>query len=141
MHGPRPVSSPAVKTGAQLDDYPPDGLYCTGTANALFEACRSQGEPDYWKTVAVCSNIEDDEERRECFDDAAAERRDGVAVCRAQLNARRSVCTLLDEDRHDPEFEPQLFDHDFTRLTRPTRTTRSTSATGGSTPHLMKPSP
>jgi hypothetical protein len=108
-----------VKAGAQLDDYPPDGHYCTGTANALFEACRSQGEPDYWKTVAVCTNIEDDDERRECFDEASAERREGADTCRAQLNARRDVCSLLDEDRHDPDFEPHLFDHDFTRLTRP----------------------
>ena len=34
-----------VKTGAQLDDYPPDGRYCTGTARALFEALPKRRRP------------------------------------------------------------------------------------------------
>ena len=56
-------------TSAQNDDWPGNRRYCTGTATAMFEACRSQGEPDYWKAVAVCSNVDDDEERQDCFAD------------------------------------------------------------------------
>ena len=103
------------------DDYPPDGRYCTGTATAMFEACRNEGEPAYWKAIAICSNVEDDEEREECFDEAVAERRQTAHLCRAQLAARRGLCDVLDEDRYDPEFDPDLFDNDFMRLTRPNR--------------------
>ena len=87
----------------------------------MLESCKSEGEPDYWKAVAKCINIEDDEERGECFDEATAERRENAQVCQAQYLARRRVCDAVGEDRYDPEFEPQLFDNDFTRLTNPNR--------------------
>jgi hypothetical protein len=108
-------------TSAQTDDYPGNRRFCTGTATAMFEACRSEGEPDHWKAVAVCSNMEDDEERGECFDEIAEERREEGRLCRAQLAARRSLCDVLGEDRYEPDFDPRLFDSDFTRLSRPNR--------------------
>ena len=37
------------------------------------------------------------------------------------MAARHAVCDTLGEDRHDPDFDPSLFDSDFTRLTRPNR--------------------
>ena len=108
-------------TSAQSDDYPGNRRYCTGTATAMFESCRSEGEPDHWKAVAICSNVDDDEEREECFDEIAEERREAGRLCHAQLSARHSVCNELGEDRYDPDFDPSLFDSDFTRLTRPNR--------------------
>jgi len=86
---------------AQFDDYPANGRYCTGTATAMFEACRSEGEPAHWKAVAACTNIDDDDERAECFDEASAERREGAQLCRSQLIARRNVCDGVGENRYD----------------------------------------
>jgi hypothetical protein len=107
---------------AQLDsDYPGNSRYCSGTANAMFEACRNEGEPNYWKAVAICTNIEDEDERGECFDEAIEERRENTRLCRSQLSARRQVCDELGEDRYEPDFEPELFDNDFTRLSGPNR--------------------
>lgn len=108
-------------TSAQTDDYPGNRRYCTGTAAAMFEACRSEGEPGYWKAVAICSNIDDDEDREECFDEIAEERRETGRLCRAQMEARHAVCHKLGENRHDPDFDSSRFDSDFTRLTRPNR--------------------
>ena len=85
------------------------------------EACRSQGEPDYWKAVAVCSNVDDDEEREDCFADIAEERREAGRLCHVQMQARHALCDVLGEDRYDPDFEPGQFDNDFNRLTRPNR--------------------
>ena len=107
--------------GAQFDDFPARGRYCTATATAMFEACRSEGEPAYWKAVAACGNIKDDEERAECFDEASAERRENTQLCRPQLIARRNVCDAVGENQYEPDFSPQLFDHDFGRLTNPNR--------------------
>ena len=105
---------------AQIDDdYPEDGRYCTGTARAMFEACRGEGEPNNWKAIAICINIDDDDDREECFDELVPERREATRECRAQLTARRELCEKLGEDRYEPEFEPDLFDNDFRRLTRP----------------------
>ena len=106
---------------ARIDDWPGNRRYCTGTATAMFEACRSQGEPDYWQAVAACSNLEDEEEREDCFEDIDEERREAAHACRAQMAARRALCDALGEDRYDPGFDPSLFDSDFTRLTRPNR--------------------
>jgi hypothetical protein len=106
---------------AQFDDFPTHGRFCTATATAMLESCKSEGEPDYWKAVAKCINIEDDEERGECFDEAAAERRESAQECQVQYLARRRVCDAVGEDRYDPEFESQLFNNDFTRLTNPNR--------------------
>jgi hypothetical protein len=87
----------------------------------MFEACRNEGEPNYWKAVAICTNIEDEDERGECFDEAIEERRENTRLCRSQLSARRQVCDELGEDRYEPDFEPELFDNDFTRLSGPNR--------------------
>ena len=109
------------KAVAQFDDFPTGGRFCTATATATLESCKSEGEPDYWKLVAICLNMEDDEERSECFDEATAERRENAQLCQAQYLARRQVCAGLGERRYDPDFEPALFDNDFTRLTNPNR--------------------
>ena len=109
------------QTSAQSDDYPGNRRFCTGTATAMFEACRSNVEPDNWKAVAICTNLEDDEEREDCFDDIAEERREAGHLCHAQLAARHALCDALGEDRYDPDFDPALFENDFTRLTRSNR--------------------
>ena len=72
----------------------------------MFEACRSKGEPDYWKAVAVCSNVDDDEEREDCFADIAEERREAGRLCHVQREARHALCDALGEDRYDPDFDP-----------------------------------
>jgi hypothetical protein len=106
---------------AQFDDFPTGGRFCTATATAMLESCKGEGEPDYWKLVAICINLEDDEERSECFDEATAERRENAQLCQAQYLARRRVCDAVGERRYDPDFDPALFDNDFTRLTNPNR--------------------
>ena len=108
-------------TRAQSDEWPGNRRYCSGTATAMFEACRSQAEPDHWKAVAICSNLDEDEEREDCFEEIDEERREAAQLCRAQMAARRTLCELLGEDRYDPDFDPALFDNDFTRLSRPNR--------------------
>ena len=108
-------------THAQIDDYPGDRAYCTGTATAMFESCRSSGEPEYWKAVAICANISDNAARAECFDEATAARRENAQSCADLLEARREVCDAVGEERYEPAFEPHLFDSDFARLTRPNR--------------------
>jgi hypothetical protein len=97
------------------------GQFCTATANAIAKACGSQTQDDYWIAVANCINEPDAAERAECLADAAASRTEATQLCRDQLNGRLEACTLLGEDRYDPEFEPADFDKDFANLPNPNR--------------------
>ena len=40
---------------------------CTATARAALRACQSQSRDGYWTAAAICTNLSNAEERRECF--------------------------------------------------------------------------
>jgi len=96
-----------------------DGRYCSATAKALFRACRNEVQDDFFVAQAICINVSDDAERAECFADARASRRESLQLCREQLAGRLDACQSLGEDRYDPDFDPDLFDDDFSNLSNP----------------------
>lgn len=93
--------------------------FCSTTAGLQHTACKHEVRDDYYVARAICLNVGDEDERDACFDDAGDERAEAHALCRDQRDARLEVCGLLGEDRYDPDFDPDLFDHDFTALTHP----------------------
>lgn len=95
--------------------------YCTDTAKALKRACGFDTQDNYWVAVAICTNETDAADRSECLADAAGTREDDNALCQEQLLARLGACAALGEKRYDPEFEPRMFDSNFSRLTKPNR--------------------
>jgi hypothetical protein len=95
--------------------------YCTSTASALRRACGYDLQDNYWVAIANCTNEPDAVDRAACLDDAASARDEETALCKDQLASRLGACAALGEARYDPEFEPRLFDQDFTRLTHPNR--------------------
>lgn len=97
------------------------GSYCTDTAKALRRACGYDVQDNYWVAVAMCTNEKDAADRSECLADAVSTRDDETALCHEQLVGRVGACAALGEGRYDPEFEPRMFDSNFTRLTKPNR--------------------
>jgi hypothetical protein len=95
--------------------------YCTDTAKALKRACGFDAEDNYWVAVANCTNETDAADRAECLADAVSTRDDDNALCQDQLLGRLGACAALGESRYDPEFEPRMFDSNFSRLTKPNR--------------------
>lgn len=93
--------------------------FCSDTAGSVYRACGFDVQDDYWLAVAVCINEPDRVDRQQCNADALASRSEGNELCKEQLLGRLGACKSLGEERYDPEFEPQLFDHDFTRLSNP----------------------
>lgn len=93
--------------------------YCSDTASLQLDACRHEVEDDYLIARAICVNISDGEERAECAGDAREERREERQLCRDQRVARGDLCDAIGEDRYEPDFDPELFDDDFTNLTNP----------------------
>lgn len=92
---------------------------CVATAKALYRACSFDLLDDWWEAQAKCINVADDEERKECFSDAASERRESQRECNAILDGRLESCEVLGDGRYDPDFDPAHFDSDFAHLTHP----------------------
>jgi hypothetical protein len=82
---------------------------CSATATLAFSACQNSVADEFQLAKAICLNLDDEEERDKCEDEAEQAHDDGRALCRDQRHARRDVCRLLGEGRYDPEFDPELF--------------------------------
>jgi hypothetical protein len=93
--------------------------FCSVTAGLQYSACEKEVGDDAFNAQAICTNVSDEDEREDCFDEARDEAREARALCREQRAARRELCEELGEDRYDPDFDPADFDADFTALTHP----------------------
>jgi len=93
--------------------------FCTATASYQLSACRNEIRDDFYEAKAICTNLSGDAMRKQCLDDAAAERREGTQHCRDQNAARLELCGLLGEARYDPDFAPANFDSDLHDQTQP----------------------
>ncbi|MEW5989606.1 MAG: hypothetical protein AB1791_23510, partial [Chloroflexota bacterium] len=93
--------------------------FCTDTATVQFNACQNEVRDDFYTAQAFCLQIVDAAERQACFQEASVARQEGTQLCRQQRDAREDLCDLVGESRYDPNFDPALFDSDFTHLTNP----------------------
>lgn len=85
--------------------------FCSQTATLLFLSCGKEAEDDFFKVQAICLNVSDNTERRQCFADITTAQNEDQQLCRVQLTARRNACKSLGEGRYDPNFVPALFDN------------------------------
>ena len=95
--------------------------FCTATARQQLAACLLELRDDLFNARGICINESDNEDRAECYAEAAAARSEGNDLCGDQFGARKALCGVLGEARYDPEFEEDDFDTDFSDLTRPNR--------------------
>jgi len=83
--------------------------FCSQTAKVVFDACGNELKDDYSIAIANCTNVSDNNERKECVIDAHAEKKEGKELCKEQFEARLEVCDLVGEKRYDPDFDPENF--------------------------------
>ncbi len=88
-------------TAASADHY--KRTVCEQTADTMAQACRFDAQDNYYETLANCQNMGDGEERRDCFGDAYANKRDEAVFCGEVKEARLDACEILNEDRYDPD--------------------------------------
>jgi hypothetical protein len=93
------------------------GGFCSDTAQSLNRACGYDVLDNYWVAIANCTNESEAADRAQCLKDAANTRADESSTCKQQLQGRIAACGKLGESRYDPEFEPRLFDSNFSHLT------------------------
>jgi hypothetical protein len=84
-----------------------------------YRACRNEVRDDFYTAQAVCLNAVDEAAEDACDLVADAARAEGRDECVEQREARQSLCEELGPDRYNPNFDPVLFDTDFTNLTMP----------------------
>ncbi len=113
-----PEGSSAEPASAERDASSPDGevetwrndrRFCSRSARAVLRACKNEADDDYWIAIGKCLNLADEDERRECMAEAEAARKEVVAFCREQHDARLEACDLLGEGPYDPEIDPKDF--------------------------------
>ena len=92
---------------------------CSLTARAQFAACQNDLKDDKFEGKAICLNLADKDERRECIDELKVAAGEAREECRDQRDARRDLCGEIGEEPYDPSFDPAGFDDDFSNLTTP----------------------
>lgn len=110
---------PVIDGVRQSDGNDEAGRSCSATAYWQFIACRNQIADDFFTARAFCTNVSDDNEREECLEEARTTVKEDSALCREQRQARRDLCKVFGEDRYDPDFDPVLFDNNFSNLSNP----------------------
>jgi len=91
---------------------PPAALaagFCTQTSDAALTACQNDARVTFYTSKGICINETDDKDRTKCNADAQQTLTDDMQSCNDEHDARLHVCSLLGEDRYDPEFEPRQF--------------------------------
>ena len=80
-----------------------DDSACEVSAEIMYKACRNDVRDDYLTTAANCMNISTRSERRDCFREARAVRKEERESCGEVEEAREEACEILGEDRYDPD--------------------------------------
>ncbi|MEZ4218575.1 MAG: hypothetical protein R3E88_19020 [Myxococcota bacterium] len=82
---------------------------CEETARFLYKSCRLETNEDMYVEFAKCENLSEGTDRKECRDDAAAERRALFEECAEVRDEREQICEDLGETRYDPQLDPADF--------------------------------
>lgn len=77
---------------------------CSSSAVALRRACAADIVDDGFESRAICADIADDDDRLECFADAASADEENAEECDTVLDARLAVCEITGDAPHDPLF-------------------------------------
>ena len=93
--------------------------YCSNTAEIQFSGCKNEINDEAFKAKAICINITDNQQRKQCLVEASTALKDSSKPCGAQLKARKQLCNAIGEARYDPDLNPANFEQDFTQLKHP----------------------
>ncbi len=85
------------------------GEACTKTTEAAGNSCLLAAEADYWLTLGKCVNKPGDGGREACADRARGLRREALALCGDQFEARDDLCGFIGEEPYAPRIDPADF--------------------------------
>ena len=82
---------------------------CEQTSDKAWFACSSAAHGDYWLALAKCDNLADPAARTACRQQAAADLKEALTLCKEQQDAREDVCDRLGGAPYDPIIQPSNF--------------------------------
>jgi hypothetical protein len=94
----------AVSTTAMAKD-----KACKKTTKAALKACKFEAKDDLSIEQGNCYNISDQNESKECLNEAKAAQGEATEECNDQKEARTEVCEALGEAPYDPDIDPADF--------------------------------
>ena len=97
------LAIPAIADDGHDNEHGGRSTVCKLSANKMFRSCHFEVNEEYHATAAICINLGDADERKDCLQAAQKSRREDRAGCGEQREARTEVCELLGENRYDPE--------------------------------------
>ena len=83
--------------------------YCQKTSQAALQSCRAGAQSDYSLALGKCDNFSDPAVAKACQEQALADRKDALATCSDQYDARQAVCQRLGRAPYDPPIDPANF--------------------------------
>ena len=82
---------------------------CSKSARQAYQACRHEAQSDYLLQLAGCNDLATRKERAACTRAARDQRREALADCADQKEARLDLCDSLGEAAYNPEIDPENF--------------------------------
>lgn len=83
--------------------------YCDRAAEFVFKACQQEARADGSIAATVCLNIDDKDERTDCYNERGEERAEALEECDDQYDARLDLCGALGQARYAPDWDPANF--------------------------------
>jgi hypothetical protein len=104
------AAGPVVASSGDDDDHGGKRGVCSTTAELALKACQAEARGDLLIASAICINLRDRYERRDCKETAREENSEFLELCKDQFDARLEVCDLVAQGPYDPDFDPGSFD-------------------------------
>lgn len=82
---------------------------CMKTAKLARKACKDDVRDNYFTQLGSCLNLGDSAEAADCQTEARDIWIEDSDLCGERFGARLDVCDRLDEERYDPEIDPEAF--------------------------------
>ena len=82
---------------------------CKQITKSALKACKFEVKADVGMEQGNCYNISDQNESKECINEAKGEQGEATAECNDQKEARTEVCEAIGEAPYDPDIDPADF--------------------------------
>lgn len=83
--------------------------FCKLTTQTALQSCQVAAQSIYLLALGKCDNVADPAQRKACKQQAAADTKDALDQCRAQVSVRQLICQKLGPAPYDPVIDPANF--------------------------------
>jgi hypothetical protein len=82
---------------------------CSISSFRMYSACSHGAADNFWVSAAICQNVADRADRRDCESEMHDTYKSDLTLCRAQRVVRMNACKDLGQSPYDPQIDPVNF--------------------------------